>query len=136
MSHREYYTRRDMLSHIVIHDEARKTGDLFLSEKMWAELLEKGSIYFQGRFVPLTSVCDFCRKIFYNDNSKKRHKKNVHQQQMEGGGMTKVEIPPSCKSSLEEKPYKGSEISQKITSHPDINRLAPTIPMVKEFVAR
>jgi len=73
-----FYDRSDMLTHIVIHDEARQTRERFLPEHMWRLLQEVDMFVFDGQEVFSHSVCDQCGKIFEKRSEVTRHVKGVH----------------------------------------------------------
>lgn len=71
--------RKDMLTHIVIHDESRKTQNRFLPEDMWHLLNTEIIFEFDGREVRTDSICEVCGKIFEQPTMKKRHLSQVHE---------------------------------------------------------
>jgi len=73
-----FYDRRDMLTHIVIHDEARQTRERYLPEHMWKLLQEVEMFMFDGQEIFSHGVCDQCGKIFEKKSEVARHVKGVH----------------------------------------------------------
>eukprot|EP00092_Neocalanus_flemingeri_P040959 GFUD01044598.1.p1 GENE.GFUD01044598.1~~GFUD01044598.1.p1 ORF type:complete len:860 (+),score=160.26 GFUD01044598.1:257-2836(+) len=71
--------RKDMLTHIIIHDESRKTQNRFLPAEMMDMLLTEQSFEFDGREVRTDSICDICGKIFELPTMKRRHVNQVHE---------------------------------------------------------
>ena len=69
--------RKDMMSHIVVHDEARKTQNRFLPQDMWHLLESETTFEFDGREVRTDSICEVCGKIFEQPTMKKRHVSQV-----------------------------------------------------------
>ena len=69
--------RKDMMSHIVVHDEARKTQNRFLPQDMWHLLETETTFEFDGREVRTDSICEVCGKIFEQPTMKKRHVSQV-----------------------------------------------------------
>merc|ERR1719369_1447706 len=53
-----------MLTHIVIHDEARQTRQRFLPQQMWKMLEEVEMFVFDGQELFSNCVCNQCGKIF------------------------------------------------------------------------
>ena len=69
-----------MMSHIIIHDESRKTQNRFLPEDMRHLLETETTFEFDGREVRTDSICDVCGKIFEQPTAKKRHVSQVYLQ--------------------------------------------------------
>ena len=65
--------RKDMMNHIVVHDEARKTQNRFLPQEMWHLLESETTFEFEGREVRTDSICEVCGKIFEQPTMKRRH---------------------------------------------------------------
>ena len=65
--------RKDMMNHIVVHDEARKTQNRFLPQEMWHLLETETTFEFEGREVRTDSICEVCGKIFEQPTMKRRH---------------------------------------------------------------
>ena len=68
-----FYERKDMMNHIVVHDEARKTQNRFLPQEMWHLLETETTFEFEGREVRTDSICEVCGKIFEQPTMKRRH---------------------------------------------------------------
>ena len=68
-----FYERKDMMNHIVVHDEARKTQNRFLPQEMWHLLEAETTFEFEGREVRTDSICEVCGKIFEQPTMKRRH---------------------------------------------------------------
>ena len=62
-----------MMSHIIVHDESRKTQNRFLPQDMMHLLDEQVTFEFDGREVRTDSICDLCGKIFELPTMKRRH---------------------------------------------------------------
>ena len=73
-----FYDRREMLTHIVIHDEARQTRERYLPEHMWKLLQEVDMFVFDSQQIFSHAVCDQCGKIFEKRSEVARHVKGVH----------------------------------------------------------
>jgi len=73
--------RKDMMSHIIVHDESRKTQNRFLPQDMMHLLDEQVTFEFDGREVRTDSICDLCGKIFELPTMKRRHVAQVHEGQ-------------------------------------------------------
>jgi uncharacterized C2H2 Zn-finger protein len=73
-----FYDRREMLTHIVIHDEARQTRERYLPEPMWKLLQEVDMFVFDSQQIFSHAVCDQCGKIFEKRSEVARHVKGVH----------------------------------------------------------
>jgi len=71
--------RKDMLTHIIIHDESRKTQNRFLPSEMMGMLETEQSFEFDGREVRTDSICEICGKIFELPTMKRRHVNQVHE---------------------------------------------------------
>jgi len=71
--------RKDMLTHIIIHDESRKTQNRFLPTEMMDMLETEQSFEFDGREVRTDSICEICGKIFELPTMKRRHVSQVHE---------------------------------------------------------
>ena len=65
--------RKDMMNHIVVHDEARKTQNRFLPQEMWHLLETETTFEFEGREVRTDCICEVCGKIFEQPTMKRRH---------------------------------------------------------------
>lgn len=100
--------RKDMLTHIIIHDESRKTQNRFLPSDMMAMLETEQSFEFDGREVRTDSICEICGKIFELPTMKRRHVNQVHE------GMKPYQCEQSdCGRSFSSK----SGLDRHITDH-------------------
>ena len=75
---KRFYGRSDMLTHIVIHDEARQQRERFLPSQMMSLLSQVEEFNFDGQLIMSNCVCRECGKIFDKKGGKERHVKNVH----------------------------------------------------------
>jgi len=78
---KRFYGRSDMLTHIVIHDEARQQRERFLPSQMRNLLDEVEEFSFDGKVIMSNCVCNQCGKIFDKRGGKERHVNNVHLKQ-------------------------------------------------------
>ena len=74
-----FIERRDLLEHIVIHDESRKSRSKFVPEDLIHLLDTNATFEFEGREVTSDAVCNVCYKIFEKPHLMKRHLRQVHE---------------------------------------------------------
>ena len=71
-----FFDRHQMLEHLQIHDDARKSEERFLSEEFFDKLNKGGQVMLEGRKITTDQVCQHCAKVFQIKESKLRHEKN------------------------------------------------------------
>ena len=71
-----------MLSHIVIHDEARQTRQRFLPQNTWNMLGEVEMGVFDGQEVFSHCVCDQCGKVTDTKSKVTCHIRGVHSRKL------------------------------------------------------
>ena len=123
-----FYDRRDMLTHIVIHDEARQTRERYLPEHMWKLLQEVEMFMFDGQEIFSHAVCDQCGKIFEKKSEVARHVKGVH------GRKFKCDVKGCAKSFFAKSGLDSHMLDHKRTVHLDIepkSKSLEKIPLTK-----
>ena len=73
-----FYDRHHMITHLSIHDDARKLEERFLPDDLVSQLKQEGQVDLEGRKVTVDMVCLYCSKVFELEKSRRKHEEAVH----------------------------------------------------------